>query len=133
MRYVTVKTVGLVAFLGFGFLGTGAGQAEAQVFGRRRVTVQETVETPTVVVAPPPVVVAPSRVKVKPRKVVIREKRGGIARVPAVVTSTPVITKSRVVQQRDVEERIIPSDPVAEEKAILLEPTLDSPIISTPR
>ena len=67
MRYVTVKTVGFVAFLGFGTLGTGAGQAEAQLFGRRRVTVQETVETPSVVVAPPPVVVAPSRVKVKPR------------------------------------------------------------------
>jgi hypothetical protein len=32
-----------------------------------------------------------------------------------------------------VEEMIIPSDPVAEEKAIQLEPSLESPVISTPR
>jgi hypothetical protein len=133
MRSVTVKKVAFAAFLGCGLFGTGVSPAEAQLFGRRRVTVQETVETPTVVVAPPPVVVAPSRVKVKPRKVVIREKRGVIARVPAIVTSSPVITKTKVVQPPVVEERIIPSDPVGEEKAIQLEPTLESPAISTPR
>ena len=85
------------------------------------------------VVASPPVVFVPSRVKVKSRKVVIREKRGVIARVPATVTSSPVVTKSKVVQPPVVEERIIPSDPISEEKAIELEPTLESPIISTPR
>jgi hypothetical protein len=133
MRYMTLKKLVFAAFLGCGILGTGASPAEAQLFGRRRVTVQETVETPSVVVAPPPVVVAPQRVKVKRRKVVIREKRGVIARVPAFVTSSPVIAKSKVVQPAVVEERIIPSDPVAEEKAIQLEPTLESPVISTPR
>ena len=65
-------------------LGMEAGRAEAQLLGRRRITVQETVEAPTVI-APPPVVVAPSRVKVRRNKVVIRERRGVIARVPAVV------------------------------------------------
>jgi hypothetical protein len=133
MRFLTVKKFALAAFLGCGIFGSGASRAEAQLFGRRRVTVQETVETPSVVVASPPVVVVPSRVKVKPRKVVIREKRGVIARVPAIVTSSPVVTKSRVLQPPVVEEMIIPSDPVAEEKAIQLEPSLESPVISTPR
>jgi hypothetical protein len=126
MRFLTVKKFALAAFLGCGIFGSGASRAEAQLFGRRRVTVQETVETPSVVVVP-------SRVKVKPRKVVIREKRGVIARVPAIVTSSPVVTKSRVLQPPVVEEMIIPSDPVAEEKAIQLEPSLESPVISTPR
>jgi hypothetical protein len=129
MRFMTVKKVVFAAFLGCGIFGIGAGPAEAQLFGRRRVTV----ETPSVVVAPPPVVVAPTRVKVKPRKVVIREKRGVIARVPAIVTFSPVVTKSKVVQPPVVEERIIPSDPVLEEKAIELEPTMESPVTSSPR
>ena len=133
MRYETMKIAGLVTFLGFGILGTAASPAEAQLFGKRRVTIQETVETPPVVIAPPPIVVAPSRVKVKPRKLVIREKRGVIARVPAVVTSTPVITKSNVVQPPVVEERIIFSDLIEEEKSIQLEPTLELRVISTPR
>src|SRR4051812_8114351 len=97
MRYPTFRNLGIMGFLGLSILGMDAGRAEAQLLGRRRVSVQETVEMPSVV-APPPVVVAPSRVKVRRNKVVIREKRGVIARVPAVVTSTPVITKSKVVQ-----------------------------------
>jgi hypothetical protein len=133
MRFMTVKKVVFAAFLGCGIFGIGAGPAEAQLFGRRRVTVQETVETPSVVVAPPPVVVAPTRVKVKPRRVVIREKRGVIARVPAIVTTSPVVVKSKIVQPPLVEERIIPSDPVAEEKVIQIDPSLESPVISTPR
>ena len=79
MRCETLRNMGIMALVGFGILGTGAGQADAQVLGRRRVTVQETVVTPPVVVAPAPVVVTPTRVKVRPNKVVIKEKRGVVA------------------------------------------------------
>ncbi len=69
MRCETLRNMGIMALSGFGMLGTGAGRADAQVLGRHRVTVQETVVTQTRVVQPAPVV---ERSLVQPAPVVER-------------------------------------------------------------